>query len=283
MNVYFLYLGCNSLKHKLTKTVSHSTGYKSASSTTNSNQLSAAFSDHLRVTPVRSATHSPADAFFEHPSLHSKSEPTFDKQKRMRHRKSPDRMLSREVRCVTPNSLKEKRAVSFDYIDKKEPQELFSSSLQLTNLYRTSSLHPMKPSRSPRFTPPHAHSSKQFVYPQSTSRHTRPAPAPPCECVYENLNFSSPQPYSQPYPRVILQDNIYMNAPPLDANGKPSLVPSIMTMEDRIQLMDKCPVSFPHSFSDNSIGQASSLGDAHSVSEFNQHQQRHSLIKGDMV
>ena len=280
MNVYLLYLGCNSLKHKLTKTASHSTGYKSASSTTNSNQLSAAFSDHLRVTPVRSATHSPADAFSDHPSLHSKSEPTFDKQKRTRHRKSPDRMLSREIKCTTPNSLKEKRAISFDYIDNK-PQDIFSPSL--TNLYRTSSLHPMKPSRSPHFTPPNAQSSKQFVYPQSKSRHMRPAPAPPCECVYENLNFSSPQPYSQPYPRLNQQDNIYINAPGLDANGKPSLVPSIMTMEDRIQLMDKDPVHFPHSCSDNSLGQTSSLGDVHSVSEFNQHQQRRSLIKGDMV
>ena len=78
-------------------------------------------------------------------------------------------------------------------------------------------------------------------------------------------------------------ENIYMNAPlEVDANGKPSLVPSIMTMQDRIQLLDKNPVPFPHSTSDNSIGQTSSLGDIHSVSEFNQNRRKTGL-KEDMV
>ncbi|KAI6654874.1 Muscle-specific protein 20-like isoform X2 [Oopsacas minuta] len=274
--------GSDHYKHaKLTKAHSHSTGYKSSSSTTNSNQLSAAFSDHLRITPVRSAPHSPADGDLSY--LHVRSEPTFDKQRRVHYRKSPDRMTSREKRCTTPNSFVEKRAISLEYIDKKQPYAS-SSSLQLSNRHRTASLHPILTCNSPCFSPPHSQTSNHFIYPHSIPKHTRPAPDPPSECLYENVeNIYPMQGYTHSCHHVDIQDNIYMNAPGLDANGKPSLVPSIMTMQDRILLMDKDPVHFPHSYSDLSIGQTSSLGDLNSVSEFNQYHQKHALMKEDMV
>ena len=255
----YLLLGANSKHSKLNKQLSHSTGYRSASSTTISNQFSATFSDQLRVTPVRSAPDGPS------PYLHATSEPTFDKQRR-RH-KSPDRVTSREARCTTPNSLMEKRANSLEYIDRKQ-QNAFSASINIPSLHRATSLLP-RPSQ------------KQLVSPQASQRPKRPAPAPPDDCLYENLNT-----YQYPHlvPQVVQQENIYMNAPlEVDANGKPSLVPSIMTMQDRIQLLDKNPVHLPHSISDISIGQTSSLGDIHSVSEFNQNRRKSGLLKEDMV
>ena len=235
--------------------------------------MSAAFSDHVRVTPDRSLPHSPVDV---NPPCHQQaiSDPTADKNRSQR------RTPSRESRSRTPDSLIQRRTNSSEFSDKKY-RNAISPVPRVSELQRTSSSL-QRPCNSSDFA---AQNVRPLVYNYPVQRPTRPAPSPPEEYIYQNLHIMYPSPvqYPQLLPQAGLHENIYMNTVEVDANGKPSLVPSIMTMQDRIQLLDRNPAHFSHSTSENSLAQTSSLGDINSVSEFNQHYMNNRVLKEDVV